>query len=174
MVWCGVNGLFIEGKDGYLVFDEFAAGEGLRTGATHEVLRMPGLAQRIDHLADHHLTCATHHASRITHTTARAPATHKKREREREKEDGAITPRGRAESGLERRNGTAMAAGRAVELNGAPVGRVGGHPRDARSARCIAWARACRRSARTCQRNAPAHPRTHAKNGQKQASRHSP
>ena len=99
-VVCGVNGLFIEGKDGYLVFDEFAAGEGLRTGATHEVLRMPGLAQRIDHLADHHLTCAT---TRITHTTARARPQHIRnaREREREKEDGAITPRGRAESGLE-------------------------------------------------------------------------
>jgi hypothetical protein len=83
----------------------------------------------------------------------------------------APSRRGVGQNQVSRRNGTAMAAGRAVELDGAPVGRVGGHPRDARSARCIAWARACRRSARTCQRNAPAHPRTHR---QEQASRHSP
>jgi hypothetical protein len=56
-----------------------------------------------------------------------------------------------------------MAAGRAVELDGAAVGRVGGHPRDARSARRIAWARACRRSARACPTKQTHDPRTHAR-----------
>jgi hypothetical protein len=37
-----------------LVFDELAAGEGLRAVGTHKVLRMVGFVERVHHLADHH------------------------------------------------------------------------------------------------------------------------